>query len=152
MLLDINEMTRCGNKLKCVKRIIIHDTYNINEIDERNYINSLKYQDENYYSVHYIIGNNKCIRCIPEDEISYSTNNLVIDYTSISISCCFDTKNDEFNKYILNSLRRMIGYLCQKYDLKSKNIFFHSDITGSRCPKYLIDNRYLFDDLIKNII
>ncbi len=154
MLLDISEMTRSGEKLKCVKRIIIHEAINpyFDEIEERNYINNLKYQDEKYYSTHYIIGkNNKCIRCIPDDEVSYSTNNLIIDYTSISVSCCFFDKNGKIDEEVINSLKKLIIYLSNKYGIKSYNINLHSDITGTRCPRYLCDNRYILNEITKNI-
>ena len=155
MLLDKSCMTRCKDYLKCIKRIIIHENINegFDQVSERNYINNLKYQDEIYYSVHYIIGKGgKCIRCVPEDEVTYSTNNLVFDYTSISISYCFFNNYGIIDEDIIDSLRKLILYLCQKYDIKyKKDICLHSDITGRRCPRYLCDNRYILNDILSNL-
>ena len=135
MLLDINEMTRSGEKLKCVKRIIIHENLNQHflAVEERNYINKLKNQDELYYSVHFIVDN--------------STNNLDYDSSSISVSYSYDEKNGKPSKETFKNLKKLILYLMLKYDISKENVLFHFNVTNTTCPRFFFDNRVILNEI-----
>ena len=149
ILLDINEMTRSGEKLKCVKRIIIHENLNQHflAVEERNYINKLKNQDELYYSVHFIVDNSGCVRCVNEDEVSYSTNNLDYDSSSISVSYSYDEKNGKPSKETFKNLKKLILYLMLKYDISKENVLFHFNVTNTTCPRFFFDNRVILNEI-----
>ena len=147
-------MTRSLEKLKKVKYIVIHEALEKNNDADEEYekINNLSYQDELYYSVHYIIGKDgKCLKIIPEDEVSYSTNDVNLNYYIISIECCYEKENCEFNTKTIKKLIQLLSILKKKYNLKNSNILLHYDLTGSRCPKFYIDNRFKFYDILENV-
>ncbi len=149
-LITINEMTRPGENLKKVKRIILSSTNlkNVSAVKCRNDIERFKYQAENYLSYHYIIdlaGN--IVRCVPEDEISYSTNKFDIDSESISIAIVEDDENNISTESFRVQIE-LIQNICESYLLNPlEDIYMIYDITGSRKPRYYIDNKFKFEDL-----
>ena len=153
-----NHMTRCGEKIKKVKYIIVHSGLNKNlNVDfdvekEYEYIINLSKQDEIYYSAHYIIGKDgKCVQIIPEDEIAYSTMNIDLNYYAISIECCAKRKDGQFSDKTIDKLVKILSYLKEKYNIPKNNILLHYDLTGTRCPKYYVDNKFKFLDILENI-
>lgn len=147
-----NHMTRCGEKIKKVKYIVVHEAINESfEIEEEyKYIKKLSNQDEIYYSMHYIIGKNgECMQIIPEYEIAYSTMNIDLNYCIISIECCYEKRKEKFSSKTINTLIKLLSYLKKKYNLSNKDIILHYDLTGTRCPIYYVDNRYEFLEILE---
>lgn len=152
--LQKNHMTRSGEKVKKIKYIVIHQALNKNlDVNqEYNYIKNLSNQDELYYSVHYIIGKSgECIQIIPEHEIAYSTMNIELNYYIISIECCYEKSDKKFGIETENTLKKLLSYLKEKYNLSKEDIILHYDITGSRCPIYYVDHKYEYLDILENI-
>ena len=146
-------MTRSGEKLKEVKYVVIHSALEKNDVKEEiEKINSLRLQDEIYYSVHYIIGKDgKCINIIPEDEVTYSTNNIELNYSIISIACCYEKESGEFNDKTIETLIKLLSNLKEKYNLLNFDILLHYDLTGTRCPKFYVDNKFKFYDILDKV-
>lgn len=152
--LEKSEMIRSGENFKRVKYIVIHEALEKNADIEKEFdnINKLKFQDEKYYSIHYIIGKDgKCVNIIPENEVTYSTNNIELNYNIISIECCYEKENGEFNLKTIENLILLLSYLKKKYNLSNSDILLHYDLTGTRCPKYYIDNRFKFYDILNKL-
>lgn len=147
-------MTRSTEKLKKVNYVVIHSAYEKNSNIEKEIarINSLSYQDEKYYSVHYIIGiDGECVNIVPEGEVTYSTNNIELNYYIISIECCIEKETGEFSKKTIKKLVQLLYYLKHKYNLSNSDILLHYDITGTRCPKFYVDNKFKFYDILDKV-
>ena len=87
-------------------------------------------------SSHYIIGlDGEIIRCIPEDEVSWCTNQAN-SYT-ISIECCHPNADGIFNDKTYKSLVELCADICKRWNLNPLNggIIRHFDVTGKVCPK-----------------
>ena len=39
-----------------------------------------------------------------------------------------------------NSLVRLTGWLCYRFNLTSEDVILHYDVTGKICPKYYVDH------------
>lgn len=87
-------------------------------------------------SSHYIIGlEGEIIRCIPEDEVSWCTNQAN-SYT-ISIECCHPHEDGIFNDKTYNSLVELCADICKRWKLNplKGGIIRHFDVTGKVCPR-----------------
>ena len=103
-------------------------------------------QNRNYFqntdvevSANYIIGlNGEVICCIPDEEISWCTNQAN-NYT-VSIENCHPNWTGEFNSATYNSLVELTANLCKKYGLNPMNrgVIRHFDVTGKNCPKWFV--------------
>lgn len=158
-LLTINPMSRSGVKQDIVKKIVIHYVNNpgSSAIQNRNYFESLKYQDRISVSAHYIIGlNGEIIRIIPEDEVAFHSGNKQVNRTSIGIENAHSDISGKFTTATYNSLIELLVYLVKKYNLNPlTDIIRHYDVTGKNCPKYYVINSLAFKKLkndVKNII
>ncbi|MEG2310792.1 MAG: peptidoglycan recognition family protein [Clostridia bacterium] len=152
-LLSKSEMTRSFLKQKKIKYIVIHsvEKANMTAMFNRDYIESLSKQRDKYYSTHYIIGlDGEIIRCIPENEVAYHCEKIDINFESIAISCCTNL-DDSINENVKFSLSELINDLCFRYKLKKNNVVLHFDISSSRCPKYFVDNKMAFDNVLKYV-
>lgn len=149
-LLEINEMTRSGEKISKVEKVIICPFYYENEIE---YIESLKYQDEKYLSYHYIIEREGNIfNIVPEEEISYPTNNISFNLKCISIGVYIKEKREKINRKQEKSLISLIKNICNKYNLViNKDVLIFYDICCTREFEYYIDNYFEFEDIKEKI-
>lgn len=154
-LLPINPMSRPGIKLDFVEKIVVHyvNTPGSTAIVNRNYFESLKYQDRISASVHYIIGlNGEVIKIIPEDEIAYHSGNKLFNRKSIGIENTYLDSSGKFTIDTYNSLVNLLADICNRYNLNPlKDIIRHYDITGKNCPKYYVDNPLEFEKLKKDV-
>jgi len=94
-------------------------------------------------SSHYIIGlDGEIIRCIPEDEVSWCTNQAN-GYT-ISIECCHPDSTGVFNSKTLASLVELCADICTRWKLNPLNggVIRHFDVTGKVCPKGFVAQKY----------
>ncbi|MEG1059551.1 MAG: peptidoglycan recognition family protein [Clostridia bacterium] len=156
MLLSINPMIRPGEKLACVKNIILHSVsnYNTSSIANRNYLECLANQSTTHCSVHYIIGiNGEVIRCIPENEIAWHAGDLNINFESIGIEICFSDSNGVFCKEAINSLVVLMADICKRYNLDPiKSIIRHYDISKDDCPKYYVLHQDEFEKIKAEVL
>lgn len=154
-LISINPMTRPGDRLTSVKKIVVHYVGNPNTtaLANRNYFESLSNQTEKYASAHYIIGlQGEIIRCVPENEVSWHSGNLEMNYNSIGIENCHPDSSGKFSDITLNSLYELLADLCKKYNLNpTTDIIRHYDVIGKSCPKYYVENVAEWEN-IKNTV
>lgn len=147
--IDVSENTRPKDKIKDIFKLVLHDApYPLkNEIENRNYINSLSRQDDIFLSYHYIIGQSgKIINIIPENEIAIHTKLLDFDMHSVSIALCYD-KNMKLTNETLYSLKYLSNILIHKYNLDAKfDLIRCYDVLNKREPVCFMDNYYLFYD------
>ena len=90
-------------------------------------------------SANYVIGlNGEIICCIPDEEVSWCTNQAN-SYT-VSIENCHPNWTGEFNSATYNSLVELTASLCKKYGLNPMNrgVIRHFDVTGKDCPKWFV--------------
>ena len=147
-------MIRSAEKIKKIQYIVIHSTNQIYHHWYEAYIDicRLMKQDEKYESMHYLIDTEgNCISLIPEQEVSYSTTNIEENYHIISIACCLGNKEGKFNQITIDSLIQLLIYLKKKYRLQNENIVLHYHLTGTRCPKYYVDNLFAYYDILEKI-
>lgn len=152
--LNINEMTRTGEKIKKVENIILHSIGNVNTTLKmcKKEIDNLSNEGNVYFSLHYIIDKEgNILNCIPEDEISLSCRKIDINYYAISIGCIPCDESGKFSKKTIDSLVTLTSSLCKKYNLEKKNILRHYDITLKRCPMYYVDNCVMFEEIKRKI-
>lgn len=104
-------------------------------INNRNYFNST----DRSVSSNYIIGLlGEVICCIPDEEISWCTNQAN-SYT-VSIETCHPDWTGKFNNATYSSLVELTAKLCRKYGLNPQNggVIRHFDVTGKVCPKWFV--------------
>lgn len=153
--LTVNKNSRPGIKLRKVKGIVIHYTANpgTDAMANRNYFESRKNLSDdtaNKVSSHFIIGlDGTIVQCIPLNEISYASNNRNSD--TISIECCHPDSSGKFSRKTYNSVIRLAGWLCAKYQIENSAIIRHYDVTGKLCPLYYVNNPDKWNRLRKRI-
>lgn len=135
--LPISNYHRPGNKINPTK-IAVHYVGNAGSSAKgnRNYFATCK----NYVSSHYIIGlSGEILRLIPENEISYCTNQAN-NYT-ISIECCHPDSTGKFNDKTLKALIELCADICKRRGFSpNKNIIRHYDVTQKACPLWWAPN------------
>lgn len=148
--IEENEMTRSKEKRKKITKIIVCPILSKFPIE---YIENLKYQDEKYLSYNYIIEQNgNIVNIIPEEEVAYSTSCFDINFESISIAICIQSKKDKINDKEEEGLINLLKYLINKYNLKVKeDIFLLYNLLCTREFEYYIDNYFEFKDILINL-
>lgn len=135
--LPVNKYSRPGSKITPTK-IAVHYVGNAGSSAKgnRNYFASGKV----YASSHYIIGlQGEILRLIPENEISYCTNQAN-SYT-ISIECCHPDSTGKFNSDTLNSLIELCADICRRRGFNPlTDIIRHYDVTKKACPLWWAPN------------
>ena len=155
-LLTQNVNSRPGIALKKVNGVVIHYTANpgTDAMANRNYFESRKKRKdskENKVSSNYIIGlDGTIIRCVPDTEIAYASNQRNAD--SLSIECCHPDKSGKFSTATYQSLIHLVAYLCDRYEISLSQIIRHYDITGKNCPKYYVENENAWKQLKQDIV
>lgn len=93
-------------------------------------------------SSNYIIGlEGEIICCIPDDEVSWCTNQAN-SYT-VSIECCHPKDDGVLTDATYKSLVELTAMLCKKYNLNPLNggVIRHFDVTGKVCPKNFVPKK-----------
>jgi N-acetylmuramoyl-L-alanine amidase len=162
-----------------VRGIVVHWVGNANStaMANRNYFESLKNQKDTggrYASAHYIIGLlGEVIQCLPEQEIAYHvgankyTPNALKRLSSypnnctIGIELCHPEdvaiqKKDavwigRFTPETLDSCRKLIKEIFERYGLFPENVYRHYDITGKECPRYFVRNEAVWKQFIASL-
>lgn len=143
MYLTKNVNSRPGTPLEEIRGVVVHYTANpgTDAVANRNYFESRKEEPDekgNKVSSHFIIGlDGTIVCCVPENEIAYASNVRNVD--TISIECCHPDKTGQFSQATYQSLVHLVAYLSDKYELEQSEIIRHYDVTGKKCPKYMVD-------------
>ncbi|MEG0805584.1 MAG: peptidoglycan recognition family protein [Lachnospiraceae bacterium] len=151
-LLSISEYARPGIQLKEVKGIVIHYTANpgTGAKQNRDYFQGLKDSKLTKASSHFVIGlNGEIIQCIPTSEIAYASNQRNAD--TIAIECCHKDKSGKFNKKTYASAVELTAWLLKKFDLSSKDVIRHYDVTGKKCPLYYVEHEDKWEQFKKDV-
>lgn len=151
-LLEVNDYSRPGTKLKKVKSIFVHYTANpgTSAVQNRSYFANLAETKERSASAHYIIGyEGEIIQCIPSNEQAYAV--MTRNEDSLSIECCYLDKDGKFTQETYDSLVHMLAWLLQEYNLKSSDILRHYDCGGKLCPLYYVDHEDAWEQLLADV-
>ena len=130
-----NPYSRPQTPLRKVTKVAVHYVGGAGAkgINVRNYFESLK-NGARYASSHYVVGlEGEIIQCIPENEISYCTNQA--NGYSISIENCHPKADGIFTAATRESLKQLCADICTRYGLDPiRDIIRHYDVTGKHCP------------------
>ena len=140
-LLTPNSWSRPQTRLKKVEGIVIHYTANPGStaMDNRNYFENLSETQETQASSHFIVGiEGEVVQCIPTSEWSYASNQRNFD--TISIECCHPDESGEFTDETYQSVVRLVGFLCKRFNLTSDDVIRHYDVTEKLCPLYYVEH------------
>ncbi len=151
-LLEVNDFSRPGTKLKKVKNIFVHYTANpkTSAAQNRSYFANLALTQERSASAHLIIGyEGELIQCIPLDEQAYAVRTRNED--SISIECCYVSEDGSFTWETYDTLVRTLAWLIDKYDLSTEDILRHYDCGGKMCPLYYVEHEEEWDQLLQDV-
>lgn len=131
----ITGKNRPRTKRKNTTKIAIHYVGNAGSTAaaNRNYFQNTT----NSVSSNYIVGlEGEVICCIPDDEISWCTNQA--NSYSVSIETCHPKSDGKFSDKTYKSLVELCVYLCGKYKLTSEDLIRHYDVTKKNCPKCFV--------------
>lgn len=140
-LLTVNPYSRPGDKLDAVNGVVVHYVGNPGTTAEnnRNYFQNLSITHETSASSNFVIGiDGKIIMCVPLDEVAYCSNDR--NHDTLSIECCHPDDTGEFTKETMDSLVKLVSWLCSTYRLDRDDVIRHYDVSGKICPKYYVEN------------
>lgn len=146
-LLTPNKYSRPKIPLKIVKKVVLHYVGNPNStaMANRNYFENQK-SGGRYVSSHYIVGlGGEILRCVPENEVAYCSNQA--NSCSISIECCHPDATGRFTDETTNSAAELCAYLLKKYGLTVDDLIRHYDVTGKQCPLWFAPTKYQPEDI-----
>lgn len=144
--------TRTANQ---IKYIVIHYTANDGDTDEGN----ANYFKNNVVkaSAHYFVDDDSATLSVPELSIAWAVGGSkwsdcaktgggtmygkITNTNSISIEMC-DTLNDgtyQASEKTLANTAELTKMLMAKYHIDIDHVYRHFDVTGKRCPSYLMD-------------
>jgi N-acetylmuramoyl-L-alanine amidase CwlA len=146
-LLTPNKYSRPQIPLKSVKKVVLHYVGNpkSSAMANRNYFENQK-SGGRYVSSHYIIGlEGEILRCVPENEVAYCSNQA--NTYSISIECCHPDATGKFTDATTASAAELCAYLLKKYGLSVNDLIRHYDVTGKQCPLWFVPTKYQSADV-----
>ena len=141
-LLTPNRFSRPQIQLKSVKKVVLHYVGNpkSSAMANRNYFENQK-NGGRYVSSHYIVGlEGEILRCVPENEVAYCSNQA--NTYSISIECCHPDATGKFTDATTASAAELCAYLLKKYGLSVDDLIRHYDVTGKQCPLWFVPTKY----------
>ena len=147
-----------------IKWIVVHFTANDGDSDESNaryFKNNIKKA-----SAHYFVDDDSVTQSVPDNYVAYSVGgdkykntkgakyfNIVNNTNSLNIELC-DTvkngKNDLSAKTRANAIL-LIKQKAKKYRIDRNHIIRHYDVTGKNCPKYFVEDIYLWNRFLDDI-
>lgn len=146
-LLTPNKFSRPQIPLKSVKKVVLHYVGNprSSAMANRNYFENQK-SGGRYVSSHYIVGlEGEILRCVPENEVAYCSNQA--NTYSISIECCHPDATGKFTEETTDSAAELCAYLLKKYGLTVNDLIRHYDVTGKQCPLWFVPTKYQSTDV-----
>lgn len=151
-LLTPNEYSRPQEPLPEVKNIFVHYTANqgTSAAQNKSYFENLGITGERSASSHFVVGyEGEMIQCLPLSEIGYAVRQR--NYDSISIECCYLSKDGRFTQATKDSLVELLAWLIGKYDLTTDDILRHYDSNGKLCPKYYVEHEDEWEQIKKDV-
>lgn len=161
-LLTISNYNRPGTRRTKTTAIACHYIGNpgTTAVANRNYFESLgttgsrlekQGKSATKASCHYLIGlQGEVLRLIPEDEISWCTNQA--NSYSISIEACHPDSTGKFKIETYNSYVELCADLCTRWHLNpAKGLIRHYDVTGKLCPRYFVDQPSAWEQFKKDV-
>lgn len=146
-LLTPNKYSRPQISLKNVKKVVLHYVGNprSSAMANRNYFENQK-NGGRYVSSHYIVGlEGEILRCVPENEVAYCSNQA--NTYSISIECCHPDVTGKFTDATTASAAELCAYLLKKYGLSIDDLIRHYDVTGKQCLLWFVPTKYQSADI-----
>ena len=166
MLLPPNPFSRGGEKLCCVKAIVIHWLANPMQraLGCRKFFADRADGKSGYGSAHYIVDlDGSVIRCIPEEEIAYHVGSSQKDpasgkiYTdvcrcrltsgnpntcTIGIEHCHTDWQGKMTEATIAASAQLCADLCLKYKLDPMcDLLLHKEVVGwKNCHQWYVDN------------
>ena len=147
-----------------IKWIVVHFTANDGDSDESN----ARYFKNNIVkaSAHYFVDDDSVTQSVPDNYVAYSVGgdkykntkgakyfNIVNNTNSLNIELC-DTvkngKNDLSAKTRANAIL-LIKQKAKKYGIDRNHIIRHYDVNGKNCPKYFVEDSYLWNRFLDDI-
>lgn len=139
-----------------IKYIVWHFTANDGDTDESN---AKFFKRKNIKaSAHYFVDDDSITISVPDTYVAWSVGGsrysdykstggaslykICTNTNSISIELCDTIKNGKYDaseKTIENAIE-LTRKLMKKYNIPIKNVIRHFDVTGKKCPLYLINN------------
>lgn len=103
-------------------------------------------------SAHYAVDSEKVVRCIPENEMSYSVG--ANKYTPfalknigaypnahvISIEMCVNSDGHFWSMY--SNTARLCAEIMNRYKMTADKLIRHYDVTGKTCPAFFVSEVY----------
>ncbi len=151
-LLEVNDYSRPGTKLKKVKSVFVHYTANpgTSAAQNRSYFANLAETRERSASAHLIIGyDGEVIQCIPLEEQAYAV--VTRNEDSVSIECCYLDEDGKFTQETYDTLVHTLAWLMQKYQLSVDDILRHYDCGGKKCPLYYVEHEDAWEELLADV-
>ena len=153
--LTVNPYSRPGKKTDTIQAVVIHYLANPGTTAQQNrdYFEELsKGEDGVSISSNFVIGlEGEVIACVPPGEVAYASNNRNSD--TVSIENCHPDVTGKFNPATYESLVKLTGWLCCKYQLDPLNggVIRHYEVTGKICPKYFVENEEAWQAFLQDV-
>lgn len=150
--IPVNEYSRPGEAIEGVNNIFVHYTANpgTSAAQNRSYFENLSTTGETSASAHFVIGyDGEIIQCVPLDEIAYAVAGR--NYDSISIECCYLSKDGSFTDTTYQSLIRLSAWLLKEYNLTPEDMRRHYDEGGKKCPLYFVDHEDAWNQFLNDL-
>lgn len=151
-LLSISDYSRPGTPLKDINGIVIHYVGNpgTSAQSNRSYFEGLAQTHETTASAHFVVGlEGEILQCVPLSEIAYCSNSRNGD--TVSIEVCHPDDTGEFNAETMESVIRLTAWLCKEFNLDSRDVIRHYDVTGKLCPLYYVEHEDAWDKLKSDV-
>ena len=142
------ELLRVGHRVRpgghyTKTSITIHSTGNTTSTveNERAWLDNR--ENDRTASWHFVVGKNKVIQAIPEDEEAWHCGKAEGNKHSISIEIIESGDRTA----VLNTAAEFVADMLKKYGLTVKDLKRHYDWTGKDCPRILINKGYIKNGL-----
>ena len=140
-LLPLNPNSRPGTPLEKIDGVVVHYVGNpaTSAAANRGYFANLALTNETKASAHFIVGlEGEILQCVPLTEIAYCSNQA--NSHTVSIEVCHPDSTGEFTPETVESLERLVAWLCVTFRLDADAVIRHYDVTGKICPKFYVEN------------
>lgn len=140
-LLSISDYSRPGVKMESIENIVIHyaSVPGTTAADKRDFYESLKDKKESTESVHFIVDlDGTIVQCIPVTETACASK--AYNVKCISIEYCNTGADGSMSNKTYENMVALVAYLCEEYEIPVSKVLRHSDITGSMCPLFFVQN------------
>lgn len=151
--LTVNPWSRPGTELERVRGIVIHYVGNpgTSAAANRSYFEGLGDGHlEIYASAHFVVGlEGEVLQCIPLTEWAYASN--VRNEDTVSIEVCHPDETGEFSPVTYERMVELTAFLCDAFDLTTRDVLRHYDVSGKNCPKYYVEHEDAWQRLLTDV-